>query len=59
MARVPYPRKEDLPQAERHIYERMERERGTGHIWLALANAPKNSRSDHVARRGTAKRYGF
>lgn len=41
MARVPYPRKEDLPQAERHIYERMERERGTGHIWLALANAPK------------------
>ena len=41
MARVPYPKKEDLPQAERPIYERMERERGGGHIWLALANAPK------------------
>jgi alkylhydroperoxidase family enzyme len=41
MARVPYPKKEDLPESERHIYERMERERGTGHIWLALVNAPK------------------
>jgi alkylhydroperoxidase family enzyme len=41
MARVPYPSKEDLPEQDRHIYERMARERGTGHIWLALANAPK------------------
>ena len=41
MARVPYPKKEDLPADERHIYERMARERGTGHIWLALANHPK------------------
>ena len=41
MARVPYPRKEDLPEAERHIFERMARERGAGHIWLALANHPK------------------
>ena len=41
MARVPYPSKDDLPESERHIYERMERERGIGHIWLALANAPK------------------
>ena len=41
MARVPYPKLEDLPQAERPIYERMVRERGGGHIWLALANAPK------------------
>ena len=41
MARVPYPKKEDLPEPDRHIYERMERERGVGHIWLALANAPK------------------
>ena len=41
MARVPYPKKEDLPAQDRHIYERMERERGVGHIWLALANAPK------------------
>jgi len=41
MARVPYPNKEDLPQDERHIYERMARERGTGHIWRAIANAPK------------------
>jgi alkylhydroperoxidase family enzyme len=41
MARVPYPKLEDLPEAERPIYQRMVRERGTGHIWLALANAPK------------------
>lgn len=41
MARVPYPKKEDLPESERHIYERMARERGTGHIWLAIANQPK------------------
>src|SRR6476646_3412484 len=41
MARVPYPKKEDLPEAERYIFERMARERGTGNIWLALANHPK------------------
>ena len=42
MARVPYPKQEDLPEHERRpIYERMERERGTSHIWLALANPPK------------------
>jgi alkylhydroperoxidase family enzyme len=41
MARVPYPKLEDLPEADRPIYQRMARERGTGHIWLALANAPK------------------
>jgi alkylhydroperoxidase family enzyme len=41
MARVPYPTKEDLPESERHIYERMARERGTGNIWLAIANQPK------------------
>ena len=41
MARVPYPKLEDLPEAERPIYQRMLRERGGGHIWLALANAPK------------------
>jgi AhpD family alkylhydroperoxidase len=41
MARVPYPKREDLPEQDRPIYDRMERERGTGHIWLALANAPK------------------
>jgi len=41
MARVPYPNLEDLPEAERPIYQRMLRERGGGHIWLALANAPK------------------
>jgi alkylhydroperoxidase family enzyme len=41
MARVPYPKKEDLPEQDRHIYERMVRERGGGHIWLALANHPK------------------
>lgn len=41
MARVPYPKKEDLPEQERPIYERMVKERGGGHIWLALANHPK------------------
>jgi alkylhydroperoxidase family enzyme len=41
MARVPYPKKEDLPEQDRHVYERMVRERGGGHIWLALANHPK------------------
>jgi alkylhydroperoxidase family enzyme len=41
MARVPYPKKEDLPKDAWPIFERMERERGTGHIWLALANHPK------------------
>jgi alkylhydroperoxidase family enzyme len=41
MARVPYPKREDLPESERHIFERMTRERGTGHIWLAIANVPK------------------
>ena len=41
MARVPYPKKEDLPEQDRAIYERMVRERGGGHIWLALANHPQ------------------
>lgn len=41
MARVPYPTAQDLPESDRHIYERMARERGTGHIWRAIANAPK------------------
>ena len=40
MARVPYPQAADLPESERHIYERMARERGTGHIWRAIANVP-------------------
>lgn len=41
MARVPYMEKEDLPESERYIYERMARERGTGHVWRAIANHPK------------------
>jgi uncharacterized peroxidase-related enzyme len=42
MARVPYVKRDDLPESERHIYDRMERERGvpTPNIFLALANAP-------------------
>lgn len=42
MARVPYPNKADLPEQDRAIFERMERERGvpTPNIFLALANAP-------------------
>jgi AhpD family alkylhydroperoxidase len=42
MARVPYPKREDLPEQDRPVYDRMERERGvpTAHIFLALANAP-------------------
>jgi len=43
MARVPYAKREDLPEQDRPTYDRMERERGvpTGNIFLALANAPK------------------
>ena len=41
MARVPYRTAQDLPEAERHIYERMAHQRGTGHVWRAIANAPK------------------
>jgi alkylhydroperoxidase family enzyme len=41
MARVPYVTSEDLPESERHYFERMARERGTGHIWRAIANQPK------------------
>jgi alkylhydroperoxidase family enzyme len=42
MARVPYPKREDLAEADRPIYDRMQRERGvpTSHIFLALANTP-------------------
>lgn len=42
MARVPYPTRDDLPEAQRPIYDRMQRERGvpTGNIFLALANVP-------------------
>jgi AhpD family alkylhydroperoxidase len=42
MARVPYPKREDLPEKDRPIYDRMQRERGvpTANIFLALANAP-------------------
>ena len=36
MARVPYARKEDLPENERYLYERMARERGSSNIWLAI-----------------------
>ena len=39
------------------IYERMVRERGTGHIWLALANAPKILDADDVACRRAAQRH--
>ena len=41
MARVPFVTKEDLPESERHYFERMAREHGTGHIWRAIANQPK------------------
>jgi alkylhydroperoxidase family enzyme len=42
MARVPFATRDDLPEHERHIYDRLEQSRGkpVGHIWRALANAP-------------------
>jgi hypothetical protein len=42
VARVPCPTREDLPEAQRPIYDRMQRERGVpaGNIFLALANVP-------------------
>jgi alkylhydroperoxidase family enzyme len=42
MARVPYPKREDLPETDRAIYDRMQHERGvpTANIFLALANTP-------------------
>lgn len=42
MARVPYVTRDDLPENERAIFDRLEQSRGVpvGHIWRALANAP-------------------
>lgn len=42
MARVPFATRDDLPEHERPIYDRLEQSRGkpVGHIWRALLNAP-------------------
>ena len=42
MARVPLPSRDEIPEAYREIYDRMQRERGnpTPHVFLALANMP-------------------
>ncbi|MGH7934447.1 MAG: carboxymuconolactone decarboxylase family protein [Candidatus Binataceae bacterium] len=42
MARLPYLKREDLPEADREIYDQFEKERGTtpGHIHRTIANAP-------------------
>lgn len=42
MARVPYLHRENLPEHERGIFDRLERERAvpTGNIFLALAHTP-------------------
>jgi alkylhydroperoxidase family enzyme len=42
MARVPYLNPEDLPEAERGIFDRLERERGRpfGNIFRTLAHTP-------------------
>jgi 4-carboxymuconolactone decarboxylase len=41
MARVPLPTREQLTQADRAVYDRIEKSRGgVGHIWRALLNAP-------------------
>ena len=42
MARVPYPSREEFPEAYRPAYDRMLNERGNPapHIFLALANIP-------------------
>ena len=42
MARLPLPVRDDLPEGDRALFERLEQSRGkpTGYIWRALANAP-------------------
>ena len=42
MARLPLLDRDDLPEADRAVYDRLEASRGvpTGNIWRALANAP-------------------
>jgi alkylhydroperoxidase family enzyme len=40
MARVPYPERDEYPAAHLAAYDRMLRERGPLHIFLALANIP-------------------
>ena len=42
MARVPLPSRDDMPEAYRATYDRMQKERGnpTPHVFLALANMP-------------------
>jgi alkylhydroperoxidase family enzyme len=42
MARVPLITRDDLPEHERAVFDRLEASRGTptGNIWRALANAP-------------------
>jgi alkylhydroperoxidase family enzyme len=40
MSRVPYPTRDDYPQAFLPAYDRLLRERGPLHIFLALANIP-------------------
>jgi alkylhydroperoxidase family enzyme len=40
VARVPYPKRDEYPSAHLAAYDRMLRERGPLHIFLALANIP-------------------
>ena len=41
MARVPYLKREDLPETDRAVYDRVETSRtGVGNIWRAMLNAP-------------------
>ncbi len=42
MARLPLLDRDDLPEADRAVYDRLQASRGTptGNIWRALANAP-------------------
>lgn len=42
MARLPYLKREDLPENDREIYDQFEKDRGTqpGHIHRTVANAP-------------------
>jgi alkylhydroperoxidase family enzyme len=40
MARVPYPTREEFPDAYKAAYDRIINERGKSHIFLALANIP-------------------
>lgn len=40
LLRVPYPTRDEMPLADQSAYDRLLRERGPVHVFLAIANAP-------------------